>query len=96
MVYTQNYHPLASETLSTLVAALPVLVLFYLLVVRRVLAEHPVILVLQAFDRQYGDVVGAHPDWEVAPGVAVAQGPRPAALSEAEGLPALKSRAEGI
>ena len=38
MVYTQNYHPLASETLSTLVAALPVLALFWLLVVRRVLA----------------------------------------------------------
>jgi lactate permease len=38
VVYTQNYHPLASEALSTLVAALPVLVLFYLLVVQRALA----------------------------------------------------------
>src|SRR5437762_12759304 len=38
MIYTQNYHPLPSAALSTLVAALPVLVLFYLLVPRRVLA----------------------------------------------------------
>src|SRR5712692_6808522 len=38
MLYTQNYDPLSSAALSTLVAALPVLVLFYLLVVRRVLA----------------------------------------------------------
>src|SRR5437016_10979881 len=38
MIYTQHYHPLSSAVLSTLVAALPVLVLFYLLVPRRVLA----------------------------------------------------------
>jgi lactate permease len=38
MIYTQHYAPLSSVALSTLVAALPVLVLFYLLVVRRVLA----------------------------------------------------------
>jgi L-lactate transport len=38
MIYTQQYNPLGSAALSTLVAALPVLVLFYLLVVRRVLA----------------------------------------------------------
>ncbi|MBI3721737.1 MAG: L-lactate permease, partial [Fimbriimonas ginsengisoli] len=38
VIYTQNYSPLASALLSTLVAALPVLALFYLLVVRRVLA----------------------------------------------------------
>src|SRR5438876_600323 len=37
MIYTQNYQPLSSAVLSTLVAALPVLVLFYLLVPRRVL-----------------------------------------------------------
>ncbi len=35
MLYTQHYHPLPSAVLSTLVAALPVLVLFYLLVPRR-------------------------------------------------------------
>ena len=35
MVYTQQYNPLPSAVLSTLVAALPVLVLFYLLVPRR-------------------------------------------------------------
>jgi L-lactate transport len=38
MVYTQNYSPLPWAVLSTLVAVLPVLVLFYLLVIRRVLA----------------------------------------------------------
>ena len=38
MVYTQNYSPLPWAILSTLVAVLPVLVLFYLLVVKRVLA----------------------------------------------------------
>jgi lactate permease len=38
MVYTQDYNPLSPALLSILVAALPVLVLFYLLVVRRVLA----------------------------------------------------------
>src|SRR5262245_56799670 len=38
MVYTQNYSPLPWEIISTLVAALPILVLFYLLVIRRVLA----------------------------------------------------------
>jgi len=54
---------------------------------RPVLAEHPVILLLAAFDRQYRDVLGAHPDWEVAPGVAVARGPRPPGVAEAEGLP---------
>src|SRR5580704_1505757 len=35
MPYTQNYQPLASAPLCILVAALPVLVLFYLLVVKR-------------------------------------------------------------
>src|SRR6059058_2260466 len=37
MIYTQNYNPLPWAILSTLVAALPVLTLFYLLVIRRVL-----------------------------------------------------------
>jgi len=35
MIYTQNYHPLAFPALSILLAALPVIVLFVLLVVRR-------------------------------------------------------------
>jgi lactate permease len=35
MIYTQNYQPLSSALLSTLLAALPVLVLFALLVIRR-------------------------------------------------------------
>ncbi len=35
MIYTQNYHPLAFPLLSILFAALPVIVLFVLLVVRR-------------------------------------------------------------
>ncbi len=38
MIYTQHYQPVASAILSTLLAALPVLALFWLLVVRRVLA----------------------------------------------------------
>src|SRR5262249_23448975 len=37
MIYTQNYDPLNNAFLSTLVAALPVLTLFYLLRVRRAL-----------------------------------------------------------
>lgn len=36
MGYIQNYNPLPSAMLSTLIASLPVLVLFYLLVIRRV------------------------------------------------------------
>lgn len=39
MIYIQNYNPLPNAVLSTLVAALPVLVLFYLLVFRRALAS---------------------------------------------------------
>ena len=35
MIYTQNYSPLSSTVLCTILAALPVIVLFYLLVVRR-------------------------------------------------------------
>ena len=35
MIYTQNYNPLPWALLSILVASLPVLVLFYMLVVRR-------------------------------------------------------------
>lgn len=35
MIYTQNYHPLASPWLSLLCAALPVVVLFVLLVIKR-------------------------------------------------------------
>ena len=35
MIYTQNYHPLASQLLSLLFAALPVIVLFALLVIKR-------------------------------------------------------------
>jgi L-lactate transport len=35
MIYTQNYNPLPWALLSTVVAAIPVLVLFYLLVVKR-------------------------------------------------------------
>jgi L-lactate transport len=37
MIYQQDYNPLGLQALSTLVAALPVLVLFYLLVIQRVL-----------------------------------------------------------
>lgn len=39
MIYTQNYSPLPNALLSVMVAALPVLVLFYFLVVRRALAS---------------------------------------------------------
>lgn len=39
MIYTQNYTPFSSAILSTFVASLPVLVLFYLLVIKR--AEVP-------------------------------------------------------
>ncbi len=39
MIYTQNYSPLPYSFLSVLVAALPVLVLFYFLVVKRALAS---------------------------------------------------------
>ena len=35
MIYTQNYSPFSIQAVSTLVSALPVLVLFYLLVVKR-------------------------------------------------------------
>src|SRR5262245_41076371 len=38
MTYLQHYDPLHQPILSTLVAALPVIILFYLLVVRRALA----------------------------------------------------------
>jgi len=39
MIYTQNYSPLPYPLLSLLVAALPVLILFYFLVVKRTLAS---------------------------------------------------------
>ena len=35
MLYTQHYSPLSSALVSLLLAALPVLVLFYLLVIKR-------------------------------------------------------------
>ncbi len=45
--------------------------------VRAVLDRHPIAVLMRAFHRGYGAIVAAHPDWRVAPGVAVVQGPRP-------------------
>lgn len=56
--------------------------------VRPLLAEGPIVMVLQAFHHGYRAIVKAHPDWEIAPGVAVVQGPRPTGIRPAPGLPA--------
>jgi hypothetical protein len=46
--------------------------------VRSVLDRRPIALMMRAFDRAFAATVAAHPDWLVAPGLAVVQGPRPA------------------
>jgi hypothetical protein len=56
--------------------------------VRPLLAQRPVVLVLQAFHHGYRAIVKAHPEWEIAPGIAVVQGPRPSGIRPAPGLPA--------
>jgi hypothetical protein len=45
--------------------------------VRAVLDQRPTALLLSAFNRGFAQVVAAHPDWRIAPGVLVVQGPRP-------------------
>jgi hypothetical protein len=45
--------------------------------VRAVLDEHPIALLLSTFNRGFAQVADAHPDWRIAPGVLVVQGPRP-------------------
>jgi hypothetical protein len=47
--------------------------------VRKVLSQHPVALVLDAYYPPFRELAAAHPDWVVAPGVVVLAGPRPAA-----------------
>jgi hypothetical protein len=56
--------------------------------VRPILAERPIVMVLQAFHHGYRAIVKVHPDWEIAPGIAVVQGPRPTEIRPAPGLPA--------
>jgi hypothetical protein len=43
------------------------------------LGTDPVILMVQAFDRNFAQLTTVHPEWVVAPGVAVVRGPRPSA-----------------
>ncbi len=45
--------------------------------VRAILNEHPIALMMRAFVRGFGTEVTAHPEWSVAPNLAVVQGPRP-------------------
>ena len=45
--------------------------------VRAVLDEHPIALSMPAFDRGFATSVASHPEWAVAPTLAVLQGPRP-------------------
>jgi hypothetical protein len=47
--------------------------------VQPILSSHPVALVLSSYYPAFGDLIQMHPDWFVAPDVAVPEGPRPAA-----------------
>jgi len=49
--------------------------------VRAVLDEHPIALMMPSLNRGFAAAVRAHPDWLVAPGLVVIEGPRATALT---------------
>jgi hypothetical protein len=55
--------------------------------VRAVLPRRPIVLVLQAFHRDYRAIMKTHPGWEISAGIAVAQGPRPTGIRPVDGPP---------
>ncbi len=60
--------------------------------VRAVLDRHPIVLSMPAFDRGYAADVRSHPEWQVAPALAVVAGPRPTGpFAAPDGVPAVLS-----
>jgi hypothetical protein len=56
--------------------------------VARVLPQHPVALLLEAYNPAFGRIAAAHPDWVVGPGVVALGGGKPGVTVAAAAVPA--------